>query len=191
MTSGPALLLIDVQQAFDDPYWGTRNNPHAERNIQELLSAWREHRLPVVHVKHNSVLPTSPLRPGAPGNDHKAEAMPRPGEPVFEKTVNSAFIGTRLEAYLREQGIEELVIAGITTDHCVSTTTRMAANLGFSVELVGDACCTFDRKDELGNYYSADLMHRTALTSLNGEFARIVETKALLASFGHGASAPL
>ena len=57
-----ALILIDVQNGFDDPRFGRRNNPHAEANIAALLAAWRESGRPVVHIKHNSVLPGSPLR---------------------------------------------------------------------------------------------------------------------------------
>ena len=100
------LILIDVQQGFDEPHWGTRNNPGAEKNIQRLLERWREAKRPVIHVRHDSVEPNSPLRPDRPGNTFKPEATPRPGEPTVSKSVNSAFIGTDLEARLRKQGKE-------------------------------------------------------------------------------------
>ncbi len=178
--SKTALLLIDVQQGLDEPYWGERNNPQAEANITRLLKHWRERGDPVIHVKHNSTEPNSPLRPGLPGNAIKAEALPLASEPVFEKTVNSGFIGTDLESYLHQQQINDLVIVGLTTDHCVSTTTRMAGNLGFSVKLVADATATFDRTGADGNYYSAETMHQVNLASLNGEFCSVVTTSELL-----------
>ena len=184
-----ALLLVDVQQGLDDPRWGGRNNPDAEQRIADLLTAWRAAGRPVIHVKHMSLVPQSPLRAEAPGNAFKAEARPLDGEPVFEKNVNSAFIGTDLESHLRENGIEALVIAGITTDHGVSTTARMAANLGFDVTVVEDATRTFDRRGADGTLYSADLMHRVELASLNGEFATIRSTHDILAEAG--AESPL
>ena len=92
--SPPALLLIDVQQGMDEPRSGARNNPDAEQQIGALLAAWRQAQWPVIHVQHMSREPGSPLRAGAPGNAFKPEAMPRAREPVFQKTVNSAFIGT-------------------------------------------------------------------------------------------------
>ena len=101
LSSGAALLLIDVQQGLDDPRWGARNNPDAEQRIADLLAAWRAARRPVIHVQHLSLVPDSPLRADAPGNAFKVEARPLDGEPVFRKHVNSAFIGTDLEAHLR------------------------------------------------------------------------------------------
>lgn len=178
----PALLLIDVQQGFDEPGWGIRNNPEAERRIADLLAAWRAEGLPVLHVQHMSTGPTSPLRPGLPGNAFKPEALPAAGEPVFRKTVNSAFIGTDLEAHLRKAGIRRLAVAGLTTDHCVSTTVRMAANLGFEVVVVDDATATFDRTGPDGTRHSAEEMHRTALASLHGEFAEVRSTDDLLSA---------
>jgi nicotinamidase-related amidase len=178
---GPALLLVDVQQGLDDPRYGTRNNPAAERRIADLLRAWRAADRPVIHVQHLSLEPNSPLRQDRPGHVFKPEARPRDGEPVFQKHVNSAFIGTDLEAYLRTQGIEELVVAGITTDHCVSATVRMAGNLGFTVTVVEDACATFERRGPDGRHYDADTMHRVTLASLHGEFATVRSTREVLA----------
>lgn len=175
-----ALLLIDVQQAFNDPRWGRRNNPHAERNIDTLLGSWRRARRPVFHVQHRRTHPGSLFYMDGPGFAFKPEAQPVAGEAVIHKDVNSAFIGTDLEPRLRAAGIEALVIAGLTTDHCVSTTTRMAGNLGFATWLVGDACATFERTGPDGRHYSAELMHDVALASVHGEFASVVSTGEML-----------
>jgi nicotinamidase-related amidase len=177
-----ALLVIDVQRGFDDPSWGRRNNPPMEARIAELLRAWRGSRRPVLHAKHMSTSPTSPLRPGQPGNGFKAEVAPAPGESVIEKRVNSCFIGTSLEANLRRHGYSTLVIAGMTTNHCVSTTARMAGNLGFSGWVVSDATATFDRLGPYGVEYPAEQIHAIALADLHGEFATVVDTKAVLAA---------
>lgn len=178
--SDPVLLVIDVQQAFDDPGRGERNNPDAEANIETLLAYWREQRWPVAHAKHCSTNPESLLRPGHPGNDFKPEAEPGEGEPIFEKEVNSAFIGTDLESWLHDQGAEEVVLVGFTTDHCVSTTTRMAENLGFDPIIVSDATATFDREAPDGTVLPAAAGHRAALTHLHGEFAGVEETSSLV-----------
>ena len=174
------LLLIDVQKGFDDPSWGIRNNMDAESKIELLLSAWRKHELPVIHVRHGSTEPNSVLRPEHPGYEFKSETQPLATEKQFSKSVNSAFIGTGLEQYLNERGYSALVIVGLTTDHCVSTTTRMAANLGFKVTLVSDATATFDRAGHDGTIYSADEMHRVNLASLNGEFCEVRTSQELL-----------
>ena len=102
--SEPILLLIDVQQGLASPSLGQRNNPQAESNMARLLAAWRAHGLPILHIQHCSTEPDSPLRPELPGNAFKKEVQPKAGEPVFRKTVNSAFIGTGLEQYLRDKG---------------------------------------------------------------------------------------
>ncbi len=164
--SNTALLIVDVQQGLDDPKWGRRNNPDAEANISSLIHLWRSEKRPVIHIQHCSVEPDSPLRPELPGFEFKPEVKPIEGEPVFKKTVNSAFIGTELESYLRDNGREHIVIVGLTTDHCVSTTTRMAGNLGFKALLVSDATATFDRKGPDGKEYMAEDIHAIHIASL-------------------------
>jgi nicotinamidase-related amidase len=172
----PALLVIDVQQGFDDPVWGERNNPQAEQRIAELLAAWRAAGAPIVHIRHRSVAADGVFRPDTPAFEFKAEAQRRPDEPIVTKTVNSGFIGTPLEESLRQAGIAKLVIVGFTTDHCCSTTTRMAANLGFDCVLVSDATATFARDALSGERLAADLVHTVELAALNGEFATVVSS---------------
>jgi len=175
------LILVDVQQAFNHPSWGWRNNPDAEQRIADLLAAWRTSQRPLIHVHHRSRRPDSLFHPDAPGFRVKPEAAPAPGEAVIYKDVNSSFIGTDLEQRLRAQGATTVVICGITTDHCVSTTTRMAGNLGFSALIVSDATATFERTGPDGRHYPAELMHDTALASLHREFAEAVATAVVLA----------
>lgn len=181
ITAKTGLLLIDVQKAFDDPKWGPRNNLHAEANIGHLLSVWREKGLPVFHIRHLSRKIGSLFHPDADSCAFKPEAHPLKGEPIIEKYVNSAFIGTDLEERLRGDGIQSLVIAGLTTDHCVSTTTRMAGNLGFDSRLLSDATATFDREDLNGYRIPAAEVHRIHLASLHGEFTQVTDTHNLIA----------
>ncbi len=178
----PALLIIDMQKGFDDQdHWGgNRNNPQAETNVRRLLERWRELRLPIFHIQHCSTEPRSPLRPDHPGNEIKEQVRPLPGEPVIQKQVNSAFIGTDLEKRLRQHKIESVILTGIQTDHCVSTTARMAGNLGFNTYVVSDGTATFDRAGYDGKHYTSDLIHTLALVSLQNEFAAIIDTQSIL-----------
>ena len=127
-----ALIVIDVQRGFLAPSWGLRNNPDAEANIARLIAAWRGDGRPIRHVHHASRSPAGSFHKGTPGHEPRPEAMPVPGEPIHLKEVNSGFIGTTLEHDLRAGGIDTLVVVGLTTNHCVSTTARMAGNLGFN-----------------------------------------------------------
>ena len=179
---GAALLVIDVQKGFDAPGWGPRNNPGAEGTVAGLLEAWRLAGWPVVHAQHVSVEPGSALGPGQPGVEIKPEAEPGEGEPLFQKSVNSAFIGTRLEEYLRSEGIESLVMVGLTTNHCVSTTARMAGNLGFTAFVVEDATAAFDCGGPDGIVHPAELVHAVSLASLHGEFATVVAADEVLSA---------
>ena len=180
-TDSPAvLLLIDVQQGLALPALGQRNNPQAEANMRKLLDAWRSQGWPIVHIRHCSTETHSPLRPELPGNAFKDEVKPFAGETVFEKSVNSAFIGTGLERHLHSIGSQRLVVVGLTTDHCVSASTRMASDLGFAVTLASDATAAFERRGYDGRHYSGDEIHRVNLVSLDGEFCEVRSTRAIL-----------
>jgi nicotinamidase-related amidase len=180
VASNAALLIIDVQKGFDEPIWGRRNNPYMEQRIAELLYVWRASKRPVIHARHMSIDPSSPLRPGQSGNDFKNAVAPIAGETVIEKRVNSCFIGTSLEAHLRQRGQDNVVIAGLTTNHCVSTTARMAENLGFNTWVVSDATATFDRIGPDGIGYAAEDIHAISLCDLHREFATVVDSRTVI-----------
>ncbi len=182
LTDTTALLIIDVQEGLDDPALGQRNNPDAEANMARLLAAWRARGRPVYHVQHMSVNPHSPLRPELPGNAIKRIVAPQGNEPVIQKSVNSAFVGTDLEARLRAAGIKSVVVVGLTTPHCVSTTARTASDLGFRTIVVSDATASHDRTGYDGTYYPAETVHVLSLVGLQDEFATIVTTDQVLGS---------
>jgi len=175
-----ALIVIDVQQGFLDPSWGPRNNPEAETNVARLIAAWRHSGRPVRHIHHSSRSPAGSFFRGTPGHDPKPEATPAPGEAIYLKAVNSGFIGTSLEHDLRAEGVDTLVVVGLTTNHCVSTTTRMAGNLGFTTYVVDDATATFDRLGLDGKMRPAIEVHAAALSDLSDEFAMVVRTDEVL-----------
>ena len=180
--------MVDVQKGFDRFNEELhRNNPALETNIARLQRGWRSTGRPLIHVQHLSRRPESPLRPHQPGCQIKDEVRPLPGELVVQKSVNSAFIGTDLEAELRRRGYATLVITGMQTNLCVSTTARMAGNLGFKTYVVSDATATFDNVGPDGTRYGAELLHDVALADLHGEFATVVDTDTILQGLGDGA----
>lgn len=176
-----ALLLIDLQKGFnDEEYWGgNRNNKDAEEKSFEILNKWRELSLPVFHIMHSSKNPESKLHRSHPGFEIIDQLKPINGEPVIIKEVNSAFIGTDLKERLDTLGVDSLVIVGLTTNHCISTTTRMAGNLGFDTFLISDATATFDRKGINGEHFDSEIIHQTTLANLNVEFAKVIDTNKL------------
>ena len=175
--SNTALVPIDVQQGFDYPGWPKRNNPAMEANGQALLAAWRATGFPLIHVRHDSIHPTSTLHPAHPGNAFRPGFEPLAGEAVVGKSVNAALIGTDLDLRLRRLGVTRLVLFGITTDMCVSTTARVAANMGYEVVVVGDACACFELDG-----IAADDIHRAHLATLGYEFAKVVDTAGVIAT---------
>ena len=145
ISANTALLLIDIQQGLDDACWGARNNPDAERHIAALLAAWRHKKRPgdprAAHVAN------AELAAAARSARKRVQARGRPqargaGLPE-DREQRLHRDGAR--GHLRDHRIDTVVVVGLTTDHCVSTTTRMAANLGFTAIVVSDATATFER----------------------------------------------
>ncbi len=177
-----ALIVVDVQQALDDPKWGPRNNPNAERAIAALLAAWREEGLPIVHIRHDSVEPGSPYRPERPGHAFKAEARPLEGETIIGKSAHSAFVGANLEETLDALGATTLVVCGALTHNSLEATARHAGDLGYRVFVVADACWAVDVRDAAGRVWPAEVVHALSLALLDSEYAEVVSSPMALAA---------
>ncbi len=162
------LIIVDVQKAFDE--WEAagrrRNNPDALDRIADILADFRAKRAPVVHMRHASRNPASRFQADLPGFAVKDEVREQSGEPVIVKHGNSSFIGTDLEARLRRDNIDTVVIVGASTNYCVETTARMAGNLGFKAKLVRDATWAYDGKGVDGEHFPAAQVHAMTLANL-------------------------
>ena len=174
------LVIIDVQKAMDDPRYGPRGQPEAEANMARLLGFWRDNGFPVVHVRDNSLDPDSPYAPGTPTHAFKDEVKPLDHEPVIDKQSANAFVGTDLMHVLEEFGSSELVMVGVHLQHCVETTPRMAASLGFLVLLPEDCVVATGETDASGRQWSAEDVHALTLAVLDGNHAKVVASQALM-----------
>ncbi|WEF31322.1 cysteine hydrolase family protein [Pseudoduganella chitinolytica] len=177
-----ALIVIDMQQGMAAPAAGQRNNPGAEDNIARLLDGWRAAGAPVVHVRHISRTPGSPFWPGQPGAEFQPRFAPLAAAHVVEKNVPDCFIHTGLERWLHVRGISRLVMVGVSTNNSVEASARTAGNLGFATQVVADATFAFAKRDFAGHARSADEVHWMALANLDGEYAQVVQTEALLSN---------
>ena len=183
-----ALIVIDVQQGFDDlSLVDKRNNPDADRNIEVIIEAWESAKRPIVVVQHNSIEEESVLNPSRSGNSLKPYVKRVNPDLLITKSVNSAFYGTPdLDKWLKSSDIHQIVIIGIQTNMCCETTARMAGNLGYDVIFVPDAMHTFDATGPDGVVISADTITRATVASLfDGEFAKIASTALILTSGGN------
>jgi len=173
------LLPVDMQCAFDEPAWPRRWNREVDSNGLALLSAWRDSGRPIVHVRHDSVSPGSTLAPGTAGNLFRPGFGPQGDEPLVTKSVNSAFIGTDLDLRLRRLGVRHVVVFGISTDMCVSTTIRTGANLGWDMVLVPEACDCFDLPDGRGGTIRAEDIQAAHVATLAFEFCKVARVEEL------------
>ena len=181
LNKNAALLLVDIQKAFlEKDYPGIiRNNEDAEFICGKILKKWRTLDLPVIHVRHSSTNPESKLHKSKPGFEFNDYVIPLNTEIVLTKKVNSAFIGTNLEDILFKGNINTLVIVGMTTNHCISTTVRMSGNLGFNTYLISDSTACYNTKGLNGEIIDCNTIYNSALASLQEEFATVIDSKEL------------
>jgi nicotinamidase-related amidase len=157
------LLIIDAPEAID-PRLGSGDAPEADRNIAALIAAWRAEGLPLVHV----------------GRQPTPSLPPLDGEIVIVRDATSAFVGADLEARLDELGATTLVICGALATHALEASAWHAADLGYQVFVVADACRAADTVDLNGRLWPATDVRALSLAHLSGETATIVDVETAL-----------
>ncbi|MFD6055901.1 cysteine hydrolase family protein [Agromyces sp. NPDC060279] len=188
------LLIIDIQQ---DYFPGGRHplvGPEAAADrAAEVLAAWRERGEPVVHIQHIWDAPDAAFfQPGTPGVEIHPSVAPRDDETLLTKALPNAFLGTGLEGVLREQhaataaeaaeaaeGAPQLVVMGMMSSMCVDATVRAAADLGFQVTVVHDACAAPDLSFD-GVTVPAAQVHAAFMAALGDSYAEITSAEELL-----------
>jgi nicotinamidase-related amidase len=177
-----ALLLIDIQNDYFPG--GAMELVGAEAAATQaaiLLAAFRQRAYPIVHIQHIAVRPGATFfLPDTPGAEIHESVRPAPGEIIVQKNVPNSFRNTPLLEQLRDRGVTELIIAGMMTHMCIDSTTRAAADLGFTCSLAHDACATKALSFN-GVHVEAASVHAAYLAALNGLFARVLCIRELCA----------
>jgi nicotinamidase-related amidase len=172
-----ALVIIDIQNDyFPGGKMELEGADAAAANAGKALARFRKESVPVIHVRHLSVRPGSTFFiPGTAGAEIHEAVRPQAGEKVIEKNFPNSFRGTELERVLKDAGVKELVVAGMMTHMCVDASVRQAADLGYRVTLLGDACAT-RAQSFAGETVPARQVHAAFLAALNGFYAKVVPT---------------
>lgn len=168
------LILIDIQ---NDYFKGGKHElfepEQAALQAKKILDFFREHQLPIYHVRHISTKPgASFFLPDTVGADFQETLQPFEGEKIVIKNRPDSFQDTDLKDKLDLDNINTLVICGMMTHMCIDTTVRSASNYGYSVTLIEDACTTRDLK-WAGNTITASQVQLSYMAALHGTFANV------------------
>ena len=175
-----ALLIIDIQNDyFPGGKMELEGADAAAEKARKVLNDFRSKNLPVIHVRHLSTRPGSTFfLPGTAGAEIHAAVKPKDGETVIEKNFPNSFRGTPLKEILDKQQIKQLVVAGSMTHMCVDATVRHAADAGYKVTLLADACAT-RAQSYGGESVPARQVHAAFLAALNGFYAKVIPSHEL------------
>ena len=175
------LLLIDIQNDyFPGGRMALQGPEAAAHRAAALVARARATGGAIVHVRHVADKPGATFfLPGSDGARIHPSVAPAPGEVVIEKHAPNAFLGTALGEHLATIGATSVVIAGMMTHMCVDSTTRAASERGLDCVVAADACATRDQTFN-GVCVDADQVHAAFLAALNGTFATVESTSAVL-----------
>ena len=175
-----ALLLIDIQNDyFPGGAMELEGAEAAGAKAGKVLDSFRKNGMLTIHVQHLSTRPGSTFfLPGTRGQELHKSVSPVAGETVIEKNFPNSFRNTPLQKRLEELAVRELVVAGMMTHMCVDATVRQAADLGYKVTLLGDACATRTQSYG-GESVPAKQVHAAFLAALNGFYAKVIRADEL------------
>ncbi|MEL6724788.1 MAG: isochorismatase family protein [Pseudomonadota bacterium] len=176
------LIILDVQDAINQPIWDGKNNPAYIEVIEELLRIWRARGLDVIHVKHDEANPQSSYHTHGPWNGIQDRVSPVAGEPVIHKQQNCAFIGTDLDATLKNLKAKRFILTGVVIHNSMDATLRAGKALGYEILLPEDATTAVPVTDRTGKTWPAQDVFDLSLALLSGEYAEVTSSAELLAA---------
>lgn len=179
-----ALLVIDVQNEYFTGKLPVSYPSGSLDKILQVMNTAHEKNIPVIVVRHTQPQEDTPIfRKGTPEWELHPEVAKFPYNLLIEKNLPGSFTGTELEAWLREKGIDTVVISGYMTQMCCDTTARQAAHLGFSVEFLSDATGTLAFQNN-GGAATDEELHRAILVAQDGFISNIVSTSEWVDNLG-------
>jgi nicotinamidase-related amidase len=171
-----ALLVIDVQNEYFTGKLPVSYPAGSLNNVLAAMDAAREHAVPVVAIQHAAPQADAAVfRKGSEEWELHPEMAAREHDVLIHKSLPGSFTGTQLEAWLREHGVETVVISGYMTQMCCDTTARQAMHLGFGVEFLSDATGTLNIQNEAGQV-SGEELHRAILVTQQMRFSEVLPT---------------
>lgn len=178
-----ALIVVDIQNDyFPQGKWPLTGVDAAADNAARLIAAFREAGDPVIHIRHEFTSADAPFfTPGSEGARLHPKVLNRADEPVVLKHFVNAFRETELQSILDEQDIKELVVVGSMSHMCIDGVVRAAADLGYTVTVIHDACATRDLEFN-GLTVPAAQVHAAFMSSLAFAYASVVCAQEFLSS---------
>jgi len=181
--SKQALIVVDIQNDyFPEGKWPLVGAEAAADNAARLIEAFRQARNLVVHIRHEFTSDEAPFfTPGSEGAQLHRKVLNRADEPVVLKHFVNSFRETELQATLEHHGIEQLVVVGSMSHMCIDGVTRAAADKGYGVTVIHDACATRDLEFN-GLVVPAAQVHAAFMAALGFAYANVVSTGQFLAA---------
>jgi nicotinamidase-related amidase len=177
--SRQALLVIDAQESFRQrPYWSEDDVPRFLARLNALIDGAKYRDIPVVQIFH---VEESGVFSIASGYVKTMEGISITPDAVFHKRSHSALVGSGLDVWLVQHGIQRLIVSGIRTEQCCETTTRHSSDIGYEVDYVTEATLTFAMTDRKGRQWSAEEIKARTELVLDGRFARVVSVEEVFA----------
>jgi nicotinamidase-related amidase len=179
--SKSALIVVDIQNDyFPAGKWPLVGVDAAADNAARIINATRDAGDLVVHIRHEFTSDDAPFfTPNSEGAKLHPKVLNQPNEPVVLKHFVNSFRETELKQILDQHGIEELVVVGAMSHMCVDGITRAAADMGYKVKVIHDACASRDLAFN-GTTVPAAHVHAAFMAALGFAYAEVISTQELL-----------
>ncbi|HEG1825461.1 TPA: isochorismatase family protein [Enterobacter cloacae] len=184
--SQTALIVVDIQNEYyaGKDFRGQMVIPDGDKvlkNSQKLVSYAHQKRMPVYFVRHVAPKDSPLFAEGSVYAKFHQDLQPSARDAIITKATPSSFVGTDLDAQLKKKGIKKVIVIGLMTHMCISSTARDAVPLGYNVIIPEDATATRDLDDGQGGVVDHKALQRAALAGVADVFAEIMTTKDVMA----------